>query len=108
MADFIRETRAIELMSDEQIRQGIQERLQGLDSQPESMLLTWRREQMEYLLEIVIEGTTQQLTVGRIGVFEYDALNRLAIAGRRLYFRLRKEFPTLQRKLSRYQYQTLR
>lgn len=106
MRDFIRETRTIELLPDEQIRQGIREQLQGLDSPPESMMLIWRKEKMEYLLEIVLEGTTQQLTVGRIGVFEYDALNRLAIAGRRLYFRLRKEFPTLQRKLSRYQYFT--
>ena len=56
MRDFIRETRTIELLPDEQIRQGIRERLQGLDRPPESMMLIWRKEKMEYLLEIVLEG----------------------------------------------------
>lgn len=113
MTDFIRETRMLELLPDDQIRRELSQQLQELGGAPESMVLTWRREKMEYLLEIVLTGETaaekpRRLTVGRVHVHDCDALNRLAIAGRRLYFRLREEFPALQRKLSRYRYQTLR
>lgn len=110
MADFIRETRMLELLPDEEIRQKLSEKLQEPSGPPERMVLTWRKEKLEYLLEIVMAGTAeesaQRLVVGRVHVNDCDALNRLAIAGRRLYFRLREEFPALQRKLSRYQYFT--
>ena len=110
MADFIRETRVLELLPDEEIRQKLSEKLQELGDSPERMVLTWRKEKLEYLLEIVMDGAGEEparrLVVGRVHVNDCDALNRLAIAGRRLYFRLREEFPALQRKLSRYQYFT--
>lgn len=112
MTDFIRETCILELLPDDQIRRELSEQLQELDGPPDSMVLTWRKEKLEYLLEIVLTGKTaaeksaRRLIVGRVHVHDCDALNRLAMAGRRLYFRLREEFPALQRKLSRYQYFT--
>ena len=111
MTDFIRETRMLELLPDDQIRRELLQQLQEMGSPPDSMVLTWRKEKLEYLLEIVLTrkaATVEpwRLTVGSVRVHDCDALNRLAIAGRRLYFRLREEFPALQRKLSRYQYFT--
>ena len=111
MTDFIRETRMLKLLPDDQIRRELSQQLQELGRPPDSMVLTWRKEKLEYLLEIVLTGDAaeeplRRLTVGRVRIHDGDALNRLAIAGRRLYFRLREEFPALQRKLSRYQYFT--
>jgi len=51
-------------------------------------------------------GTPERrsVEVGRVDNIECNALNKLSLEGRRLYFRLRKEFPMLQRKLSAYKY----
>lgn len=83
-------------------------------SQPvKSMVLTWTKTQTDYVLEIVLTGETpdvpgaperRSVEVGRVDNIECNALNKLSLEGRRLYFRLRKEFPMLQRKLSAYKY----
>ena len=108
MTNFVRETRNLEIVPDEQIRRMLIEQIEGLGCNPESMVLVWRKEKQMYLLEILLavnSGEKRRLAVGYVYSYEYDALNRLATAGRKLYFRLRKEFPILQRKLSIYQYQ---
>ena len=106
MMKTIRETRVMEIMPDDEIRQKLHEQIRRLDMPPEDMILTWRKEGVEYLLEIVLTGSemvqSQRLTVGRVHSYAHDAMNALIMSGRRLYFRLRKEFPTLRRKLSRY------
>ena len=113
MTDYIRENRALEIMPDDQIRQRIREQLQQMGSTVESMVLTWTKTQTDYVLEIVLTGETadvpgtperRSVEVGRVGNIEYNALNKLSMEGRRLHFRLRKDFPMLRRKLSAYKY----
>lgn len=118
MTDYIRENRVLEIMPDDQIRQWIREQLQQMGNAVETMVLTWGKTRTEYVLEIVLTGerrnapeclgigqkTSHHLKIGHVNACEYDALNKLSMEGRRLYFRLRKEFPMLRRKLSVYKY----
>jgi len=115
---YTRKNGVFDIMADGQIRQNIREQMQRMESSIESMVLTWAKTEAEYVLEIILIGEAKDdcgyseagemmnyhLRIGQINVHEFDALNRLSMAGRSLYFRLRKEFPMLQRKLSTYKY----
>lgn len=52
----------------------------------------------------MVMSKKRSIVVSCIDECEYDAWNKLVVAGRRLYFRTRKEFPMLQRKLSIYRF----
>ena len=118
MTDYIRENCVLEIMPDDQIQQEIKEQMQKMEGPIDSMVLTWEKTRTEYVLEIVLIGeakdgcgyseagekTNYRLRIGQINVNEFDALSRLSVVGRRLYFRLRDEFPMLRLKLSTYKY----
>ncbi len=98
------------LLPDEDIREAIYQKIHLMESSSEGMELRWEKTSAEYLLEIVVYSTPQsdikeqRIIVGRIRGDEYNALGRLIMAGRRLYFRLHGEFPMLRRWLSSYRY----
>lgn len=118
MTEYIREICVLEIMSDDQIQQSIKEELQKMESPIGSMVLTWEKTRTEYFLEIIMRGDAKvvcrcseagdtadyHLVVGKISAYEYDAVNKLFVAGRRLFFRLKKDFPMLRCKLSTYKY----
>jgi hypothetical protein len=101
------------ILPDDEICRAIDREISSMERPLKSMVLTWKKVRREYRLEIilteeVVEGLavpeTRCVTVGCVGEREYDARNKLVVAGRRLYFRLRKDFPMLQRKLNTYKY----
>lgn len=109
---------AMEIMTDDQIRQNIMAQLQRMERPIGSLVLTWEQVSTEYVLEIVLLGEKRdicgcseagekinyRLRIGQINIHAFDAFNKLSLTGRRLYFRLRKDFPMLKRKLSVYKY----
>ena len=101
------------ILPDDEIRLSVEREISSMKYPLKSMVLTWEKSQTEYCLVIIlteeiIEGTaapeTKHITVGYIDEKEYGALNTLVMAGRRLYFRLRNDFPILQRRLSTYRF----
>ena len=97
------------ILSDDEIRLIVEREISSVKHPLKSMVLTWEKVQREYLLEIILteevaEGSATPearcITIGCIGECEYNAPNRLLMAGRRVYFRLRKDFPMLRRRLS--------
>jgi len=104
---------ACRLLADEEICSLVDREILAMSQPVKSMVLTWTKTQTDYVLEIVLTGETadvpgtperRSVEVGRVGNIEYNALNKLSMEGRRLYFRLRKDFPMLRRKLSAYKY----
>lgn len=105
-------------MPDDQIQQSIWEQLQNMATPIESMVLNWNKNSTEYVFEIVFVGKMKgvsecqatdekarcYLEIGYANSCDYNALNRLIMAGRRLYFRFREDSPMLQRDLSKYKY----
>lgn len=113
MSKIIQDTYICRILPDDEIRQIVDREIASMESPLKSMVLTWKKVRTEYRLEIilteeVVEGfavpETRCVTVACIGECEYDARNKLVMAGRRLYFRLRNDFPMLQRRLSTYKY----
>lgn len=113
MNDTVDVKAVCQLLSDDEIRARVDRELLRMTRPVKSMVLTWTKNRTEYMLEIVLTGETadvprpperRSVEVGRVGNIEYNALNKLSMEGRRLYFRLRKDFPMLRRKLSAYKY----
>lgn len=112
MTDCIQGNYILGILEDQEISKCIQECMEELEFAAESMELRWDRTTTDYCLIITITEREKNgvsvlrhnIQIGRIGIHEADALNKLIMAGRRIYFRLRRDFPMLQRKLSKYQY----
>ena len=113
MNDTVDVKAVCQLLSDDEIRARVDRELLRMTRPVKSMALTWTKNRTEYVLEIVLSGETadfpevperRSVEVGRVGSMEHDALNTLVMTGRRLYFRLRGNYPLLRRKLSTYRY----
>lgn len=107
---------ACRLLVDEEIRSHVDRDIHAMSRPVKNMVLTWTKTQTDYVLETVlteeasdVPGVPERrsVKVGRVSNIECDALNKLSMAGRRLYFRLREDFPMLRRKLSAYKYQRI-
>ena len=101
------------ILTDDEIRRIVEREITRMVGPLKSMVLTWEKSRTEYRLEIILtEEKTggfavpeeRCVTIGCIGAHEYNALSELLTAGRRLYFRLKKDFPVLQRRLSTYKF----
>ena len=113
MIDSTFEKTACQLLADDEICRRLKGELLQMEHPIKSMELTWEKQRREYVLEIILTGdgsTTQEnperrnVPVGRIAEGEYNALNQLVMAARRLHIRLKGEFPLLRRRLSTYRY----
>ena len=113
MSDTVQDNTICHILPDEEIRRAIEKELADMERPLKSMVLTWQKVRREYRLEIILteeetEGSAvpevRCVTVGSIGECEYDALNKLFLVGRRAFFRLKKEFPTMRCKLSIYRF----
>lgn len=101
------------ILPDDEIRWIVERKIAEMKSPLKSMILTWEKERAGYRLKIILTEEvaeesavpeTRCVNIGYIDKWEYDALNSLIFAGRRLFFRLRKDFPMLRRKLSTYRF----
>lgn len=101
------------ILPDDEIRRAVDREVSSMVHPVKSMVLTWEKLRTEYVLEIVLSADTaegqettgtRRIAVGCVSEREYDALNKLVMAGRRLYFRLRGDYPKLRRRLSTYRY----
>lgn len=113
MSDTVQDNSICHILPDDEIRQIVKREISSMKCPLTSMVLTWKKARTEYLLEIVlteeaakdsVAPTTRCVALGWVGECEYDALNKLFVAGRRLFLRLKKDFPMLRCKLSKYKY----
>lgn len=101
------------ILPDDVIHLFVEREICTMERPLESMVLTWEKDQTEYCLKIILTEAiaeemvvpeTRSVTIGYIDEREYGALNTLLMAGRRVYFRLRKDYPMLRRRLSAYRF----
>ena len=113
MTESVREKSICPLLTDDEIRWLVDQELLLMSQPVKSMVLTWTTKQTDYVLEIVLTGETpdfpkmperRSVEISRVGSMEQNALNKLVMLGRRLYFRLRGNYPLLHRRLSTYRY----
>lgn len=88
------------ILPDDEIRLLVEREIGNMERPLKSIVLTWGKVRTEYRLEIILteEGAeglvvpeTRRVTVGCVGECEYDAVNKLFVAGRRLFLRLREK-----------------
>lgn len=113
MSNEVQENNIYRMLPDDEICRVINREIVSKERPPKSMVLTWGKVCREYHLAIVLTEeaaedsaapATRCVTVGCIGECEYDALNKLFVAERKLLLRLKKDFPMLRCKLSTYKY----
>ena len=113
MSDTVQDNIICHILPGEESCRAIEQELADMERPLKSMVLTWQKVRREYRLEIILtedvaEGSAvpemRCVTVGSIGECEYDALNKLFLAGRRTFPRLKKKFPMMRCKLSIYRF----
>ena len=113
MSNTVQDNSICRILPDDEIYRAVDREIRSMERPFKSMVLTWEKVRGEYHLEIVLTEEAAEdsvaparrcVTVGRVGECEYDALNKLLVAGRRLFLRLKKDFPMLRCKLSIYRF----